>query len=557
MLYSIETVDRIAVVLARGKIIDVKEVGGRELYSFDGMYYFHKDSTKYKMIPKTPEDTGEPMKFNRFPTLVLKSMESTEPADVYVDISENARHDLYLSLCNIIGRFEGIGAKWANYDSRLFVQSEYYSSGYGMLRFLEVMNHEPSKIPKMFKCTVVDQCETLGSTVVRIDHISDVDDIERFEHLTALNKYLETYVSCGNLDIPENDLVYMNNMGRRSFQWELWAMCNNLCKYCYLGTANRSTNKERQLKSLSDCYRAVCNLDFNIYNNISIIGGEFFQGQLDDPEVHDEFMKLMRKCCELYSSKKIGSIWVTCTMTLGDQKHLYEMLDMFEEYECYPKPQYGASGLWLCTSWDAEGRFHTEDHRKNWEYHMKNIHEKYPWVKFNTTIILMQKLLEMYIDGEWSPKQFMDEFHTCLFYKQIGLGELPPEIYDGVEVSDDWQTRYRIGKQYVNKTFGFDFAPRRQTMLKFLRKYAVEDPDTYDRLYNIVFRADELHRNYNDWDRDCTTVRNKHSNTETDVEMESHLNTCGHILNYAPYIDSDKCCICDKQMIWDSIHGGM
>lgn len=201
--YSIVSVGEPSVVLARGKVIEVKEVGGRKLYSFDGVYYFHKDSTKYRMILKVPKkrkNKKKPKKFNRIPTLILKSIESTQFADVYVDISESARYNLYLSLCNVIGKFKDIGAKWANYDSRLFVQSEYYSSGYGMLRFLEVMNHEPSKIPKMFKCTVVDQCETLGSTVVRIDHTSTVDYVERFEHLTALYKYLETYISCGDLN---------------------------------------------------------------------------------------------------------------------------------------------------------------------------------------------------------------------------------------------------------------------------------------------------------------------------------------------------------------------
>lgn len=134
------------------------------------------------------------------PYLMGYSIESVgEPSEVYVDISESARYKLYSSLCNVIGKFKDIGARWANYDSRLFVESECYTNGDGMQEFLEVMSHEPSRIPKMFRCTIVDHCEPLNRTVVRIDHTSTVDYVERFEHLTALCKYLETYVSCGNL----------------------------------------------------------------------------------------------------------------------------------------------------------------------------------------------------------------------------------------------------------------------------------------------------------------------------------------------------------------------
>ena len=94
-------------------------------------------------------------------------------------------------------------------------------------------------------------------------------------------------------------------------------------------------------------------------------------------------------------------------------------------------------------------------------------------------------------------------------------------------------------------------------MLKFLRKFAREDPEYYDRLFNIVYRADELHRNYNDKDKDTKTTRNKTSVNETDVESENRMNTCGHIMNYAAYVDCNKCCVCDRKMIWDSIYGGM
>ena len=351
--------------------------------------------------------------------------------------------------------------------------------------------------------------------------------------------------------LPESDydgLVYNIQTGSENYIADGYAVHN-----CYLGVENRHTDKARQIKSLNDCYDAISNLDFNLYNNISLIGGEFFQGQLDDPEVHDAFMAIMDKCCDYYSKGLIGSVWLTVTLTIGDQKHLYEVLDMFQERGCLPKPEYGASGLWLCTSWDAEGRFHTQKHADNWDFHMKNIHEKYPWVKFNCTIILMQKLIDMYNSGEWSPKRFMEEYHTYLFYKQCGLGLV--NFADFGDETVPWTVKQEMAKQQQQKAFGFDFFPTRASFLKFLRKYAVEDADTFDRLFNIVYRADELHRNFNDKENDVANIRNKHSANESNAEQDQRFNKCGHILNYAPYIDSPKCCICDRDMIWNSIHG--
>ena len=178
--------------------------------------------------------------------------------------------------------------------------------------------------------------------------------------------------------LTDEEKLYTNNTGRKSFQWELWQYCNSLCDFCYLGEENRIHNKARQMQSLVDLNLAIDHMNFNEYNNISLIGGEFFQGQLADKEIHDKFFETIKRIFQLYLDKKIGSMWITCTLTLGKQKDLYELLNLAESMGIFPKEEYGASGIWLCTSWDAAGRFHSSKMRENWEYHMKNIKRKYP-----------------------------------------------------------------------------------------------------------------------------------------------------------------------------------
>lgn len=537
------------VVLCRGTIKSVGDNHGHRVCSIDGVHYFldQYPEDHLHIIPKEDTETDYEFytPFHHVSTLSYAFLGSDEDAEVYISYSQDARRELE---CRIADKWREI---YPNSQIKVDIDANSIDFDTANASDMEDM-----------KDLVTDPVNIFGKsfelTGNRLRNLKDTA-LQRYLDYFHVEDYLDTLISANYRKIKEEDLLYFNNYGRRSFQWELWSMCNNLCTYCYLGKENRHTDKARQMASLNDLHRSIDELDTRIYNNVSIIGGDFWQGQLDDPEVHASFMSLMEKCAKLYADKKIGSLWITCTMTLGDQKDLYEMLDIFEKYEAYPNPEYGSSGLWLCTSWDVHGRFHTPDRLTNWDYHMKHIHETRPWVKFNCTIILMEDFLKDYIEGRWSPKKFMEEYHTCLFFKQIGLGVTP---YDeiakdmGVDLPKTMIDTYLLSKQWLNKKYGFEFAPHRATMLKFLRKYAEEDADTYDRLFNIRYRADELHRNYNSKEHDTTTMRNKTSANESDSANENMLNTCGHMLNYAPYVDSNKCCICDKISIWESVHGG-
>lgn len=351
-------------------------------------------------------------------------------------------------------------------------------------------------------------------------------------------------------NMEEDIKLYTNNNGRLSFQWELWQYCNSLCKFCYLGEENRVHNKERQLVSLNDLDKAIDSLDFNLYNNISLIGGEFFQGQLNDEEIHNRFFEVLEKIFCKYVEKKIGSMWITVSLTLGEQKHLYELLDLAEKMNIFPNKEYGASGLWLCTSWDSIGRFHNETMKQNWEFHMKNIKKKYPWIKFNTTIILQQDFIEKYINGCFRPKEFMKEFNTTLFYKQPGIPSrysincAISSVSEFNEVFDEFL--FKEKKELNEEVFKLHFFPKRETFLKFLYKYYNEDRDTYDRLFNVEYRADELHRNFNFLEHDISLTRSK-------VRLSEEINginlPCGHLYSYAAYSDNNKCCICDKKFV--------
>lgn len=349
----------------------------------------------------------------------------------------------------------------------------------------------------------------------------------------------------------EDKELYLHNYKRKTFQWELWQRCNQCCQFCYLGNEKIRVLEERQLKSLKDLQRELAQLDCTEYNCVSLIGGEFFQGQLSTPEIKELFYDCLMHIAGMYSEKKIGSFWISVTLTSRNQDDLYRFLDWAVVNNMIsPDKDFGSSGLWLCTSWDARGRFHTEEQKKIWEENMLKIQQKYDMVKFNTTIILTEPFIEQYLSGEFSIKEFKKKYKTTLFFKQPGTGSnfkledygLKRENMEGTYA----QAMYDA-KQAANKFYGWNFFPHRKIFLQFLNKMKNEDPEDYDRLFNIKYRAEELYRNFNDEGEANKNLRFK-DNSGKETTEDKVLNKCGHSYNYDCYADDPEghCCICDR-----------
>lgn len=312
-------------------------------------------------------------------------------------------------------------------------------------------------------------------------------------------------------------------------QFELWQECNSLCKFCYLGTENRCTPDALKLSALKKTYDKICDMsNYPKYDTLAYLGGEFFQGQLRNSEVREEFMKLMRKTAQLLKDGVIKSVWIYATMTIGDQKDLYDTLDLFNDRK--------SGELWVLTSYDTLGRFHTKKMEDNWKFHMKNIHKKYPKILINTTTILSEDCIDKYLSGELSFKKMMEEYHTSFFFKQCGVGNETPAEF--------------------NKKLPH-FVPPRNKFLKFLMKFKKEESVLmWDKLFNIHYRADTLYRNPNDINNQMVENR-RHKDSKAEVELdyecnETQVGPCGHLTAYQAYCDCDGCVLCDKHLIEES-----
>ena len=305
----------------------------------------------------------------------------------------------------------------------------------------------------------------------------------------------------------------------KQLQFELWQECNSKCTFCYLGRGNNITPNEVKIANMNLAIdKLKDSKTFDEYDTVSFIGGEFFQGQLNTQEVKDKFFELMSLTASLMKNGLIKHVWIYATMTIGNQKDLYDTLDLFKDV---------GGDFWVLTSYDTLGRFHTPKMEENWKYHMKNIQNLYPNFHFNITTIITGDLIEKYLNNTFSFKYLIEEFKSALFIK---LCAGPEGMYSS--------------KEETNKSLG-NFFPKRSEFIKFLTKFKKEESsELYDKLFNIQYRADTLYCEYKGKIEEIH--RDKETVLETFDSEIDYIMDCGHLSIYNCYIDSDKCALCDK-----------
>lgn len=315
---------------------------------------------------------------------------------------------------------------------------------------------------------------------------------------------------------------------KKIMQFELWHECNTKCKFCYLWQCTDHTPDHRKLSALQKCLDKISDLSiYEQFDTLGFMGGEFFQGQLRDPEVKSKFYEVMVKTAELYNQGLIRQVWISATLAIGPCTDLYEILKLFKDHK----------EVWILTSWDTLGRFHSPKMLNTWEQHMERLHSEYPDLKINCTTILTGDLIDRYNRGEISFQKMSNRYGCSFFFKQCGA------LFDDTHTRDRHEAKRMTNEKLPN------FFPRRSEFLKFLARFKEQEGDEfYARLFDVHLRADEWYRNYNDEESGQMQLTKR--NKESKVESEGvELLKCGHIVVYNGYIDSDACCICDKEMI--------
>lgn len=340
-------------------------------------------------------------------------------------------------------------------------------------------------------------------------------------------------------------------MGKKSLQFEIWQECNTKCDFCYLRSFNKSTPEEFKLRGIQYVIDRISNLnDIKQYDVISLIGGEFFQGQLKEKKVRKLFFEMIQKIANLQVKGYFPEVWLLCTLAIGNQKDLYETLDIFKNtYKKAKKPEL-MNRFWIVTSYDTLGRFHSKKMEDTWKSHMVKLKKNYPGIRLNTCMMLTGDLVTKYINDEFSFENFRQTYDTNIFLKQVNPvirdyladREIPKSV---TKLRKNWQEI----KEEAEKILP-GLLPKRQDFLKFLKKLRDESPDIFQASLNIEYRADDLYRNAprEAEDEGYIEYLPRHKNKLIDQFKDpiDYINKCGHLSKYAAYLDSDACMLCDK-----------
>ena len=310
----------------------------------------------------------------------------------------------------------------------------------------------------------------------------------------------------------------------KQLQFEVWQECNSGCDFCYLKSIERiEKSKEFKLSRLAKI-RAIINDDsiYKEYDTLSLIGGEFFQGQINDPEVNKSWYELIDLIVEKQKAGFVKQVWLMCSLLIGKQPDLYLTIDKL----------YHNSELWVVTSYDTKGRFKGRM-LETWAGHMHKIHELYPLVHMNTTCILTQDLITRYLNGEFTFAQLSETYHTSIYLKPCAV-----------------QSNSTVEKIRAMKADCSDpsFFPSRESFRQFLYKVKmIEGQAFFDTLFDVHRRADTLLHLGLDGHTEESDTRVKDQLKQ--AEDRSNVGDCGHSLYYRIYSDSDACCLCDKLAI--------
>lgn len=309
----------------------------------------------------------------------------------------------------------------------------------------------------------------------------------------------------------------------KTIQFELWHNCNNNCEFCFLKTSRIISNSDQQIKHIQKVIDILNSNVIDDYDGVALIGGEFFEGQLNDEKVKLKWFELITLLSDLLKSKKIKQIWITASLIDQNQQDLYDTLQLL--------PICNDSVI-ICTSYDSTGRFRTQEREKSWHFNVKTLKEKYPNIIIHTTIITTQHFIEKVLGGDTIITDInvysLVDFKLPTFYVK--------EFVSGLESIKDNNQEYRklLLEAVPNMPKKF-FIEKRLDFINFIKKiYEIFGKSKLESFCSHKVLSDSLY---------LLSSGVHLSNRWNDYDYE--LAKCGHHIDSYCYLDSPKCVRCD------------
>lgn len=188
-------------------------------------------------------------------------------------------------------------------------------------------------------------------------------------------------------------------------QFVLWNECRTGCLFCL----NRYQKPIDKLKVISFVKQKLNTDEVKDEIDFGLMGGEFFDNQLDNKTVKQEFYELFPIIKQRIDEKRIGRLLITTALIFDRNKQLVDFLEYLKSLDLI---KYTV----LCTSYDTIYRFRNENAKKIWDDNMKFLKVEYPDLRLHTEIIVTKNFIEAVLNGGFDIVKFKKYYHTAVDY---------------------------------------------------------------------------------------------------------------------------------------------
>lgn len=305
-------------------------------------------------------------------------------------------------------------------------------------------------------------------------------------------------------------------MNRNMLQYGVWPNCTNNCDFCL--RLNRETyTKEQQLFWLSAINENIKNINWkqDFPYGISLLGGELFY--IQDKDIQNAFMQVIQTIIEYVLIDELPHArFSTVTNGLYKPNFLYHVID-------YIKERVGIERCDVNFSYDLKYRYKTEAARLTALNNILSFQKRYNYA-VGVQMILTQYVIDLWKQGQFDANEFCK---TVIPGCQLAF-LYPHPVHTGKVLSD------------------FNF--RRTDFLQFVQylkrsNYAVYYAFVNSTKNSGTFKYTGLRFRHKP---DLNKLKTQQAVLSDGKEV---LSDCGHSTLYRCYADSDKCVLCDLQML--------
>lgn len=305
-------------------------------------------------------------------------------------------------------------------------------------------------------------------------------------------------------------------MKANMLQFGVWPNCTNNCDFC-LRLNRKPYTKDEQIFWLNAIKENIKHTDWvnDFPFGVSLLGGELFY--IHNPQIQEAFMELIKTIVDyVLTDKTPHARFSTVTNGLYKPYFLYRVVD-------YIKDRTGIERVDVNFSYDLEYRYKTEQARLLALSNILAFQQRYNY-RVGVQMILTQHVIDL-----WKAHLF-------------DVNDFLKNVIPGCQLAFLYPHPVHTGKQLL------DFQFKRADFLRFVSYLKQEAYETYYLFVNSTKNSGTF--KYTGLvDRTISDIEQLKHQKAILSDGKEIIAPCGHSTLYRCYADSDKCVLCDLQMM--------